>query len=47
MPMRMTGMYSGLDTETIISELVNAKSVKDDKLNKDKENKQKYITEHP
>ncbi|MBR5356976.1 MAG: flagellar filament capping protein FliD [Lachnospiraceae bacterium] len=36
MPMRMTGMYSGLDTETIISELVKAKSVKVDKLNKDK-----------
>jgi len=32
----MTGMYSGLDTETIISELVNAKSVKVDKLNKEK-----------
>ena len=36
MAMRMTGMYSGLDTETIISELVNAKSVKVEKLKKDK-----------
>ena len=36
MTMRMTGMYSGLDTETIISELVKAKSVKVETLKKDK-----------
>lgn len=36
MTMRLTGMYSGLETETIIQELVKAKSVKVDKLNKEK-----------
>ena len=32
MAIRVTGMYSGLDTESIISELVSAKSVKKQKL---------------
>lgn len=32
MPIRITGMNSGLDTESIISELVKAKSVKKDSL---------------
>lgn len=32
MPIRITGMNSGLDTETIISELVKAKSTKKDNL---------------
>ena len=32
MPIRITGMNSGLDTESIITELVKAKSVKKDKL---------------
>lgn len=32
MPIRITGMNSGLDTESIISELVKAKSVKKDNL---------------
>lgn len=32
MPIRITGMNSGLDTESIISELVKAKSAKKDKL---------------
>ena len=36
MPMRLTGMYSGLDTETIIKELVKAKSAKVDSIKKDK-----------
>ena len=36
MTMRITGMNSGLDTEAIISELVKAKRVKVDKLNKNK-----------
>lgn len=36
MPMRITGTYSGLDTDTIISELVKAKSAKVDKLKKAK-----------
>ncbi len=35
MPMRVTGMMSGLDTETIIQELVSAKRVKVDKLKKE------------
>ncbi|MCM1231311.1 MAG: flagellar filament capping protein FliD [Ruminococcus flavefaciens] len=35
MPMRVTGMMSGLDTETIIQELVSAKQVKVDKLKKE------------
>ena len=30
MPIRITGMNSGLDTESIITELVKAKSVKKD-----------------
>lgn len=34
MPMRVTGMYSGLDTETIIQELVAAKRTKVDDLKK-------------
>ena len=32
MPIRITGMNSGLDTESIITELVKAKSVKKDDL---------------
>ena len=36
MTMRITGMNSGLDTESIITELVKAKRVKVDKLNKNK-----------
>ena len=32
MPIRITGMNSGLDTESIITELVKAKSVKKDEL---------------
>ena len=32
MPIRITGMNSGLDTESIISELVKAKSAKKDDL---------------
>lgn len=32
MAIRVTGMYSGLDTESIISELVSAKSIKKQKL---------------
>ena len=32
MAMRMTGMNSGLDTESIITELIKAKSVKKDNL---------------
>ena len=36
MPMRLSGMYSGLDTEGIIKELVKAKSIKVDKVKKDK-----------
>ena len=32
MPIRITGMNSGLDTESIITELVKAKSVKKDSL---------------
>ncbi len=35
MPIRITGMYSGLDTEAIISELVSAQSVKKSKYVKD------------
>ncbi|MDE6975306.1 MAG: flagellar filament capping protein FliD [Lachnospiraceae bacterium] len=35
MPMRVTGMMSGLDTETIIQELVSAKQIKVDKLKKE------------
>ena len=34
MPMRVSGMYSGLDTETIISELVAVKQTKVDDLKK-------------
>lgn len=34
MPMRITGMYSGLDTESIIQELVAAKKTKVDSLKK-------------
>lgn len=34
MPLRMTGMYSGLDTDTIIQELVSAKRTKVDKQKK-------------
>lgn len=34
MPMRITGMYSGLDTESIIQELVAAKQTKVDSLKK-------------
>ena len=36
MPIRITGMNSGLDTESIITELVKAKSVKKDSLVKAK-----------
>ncbi|MBO4824269.1 MAG: flagellar filament capping protein FliD [Lachnospiraceae bacterium] len=36
MPMRLSGMYSGLDTESIIKELVKAKSTKVDKVKKEK-----------
>lgn len=36
MPTRITGMYSGLDTESLIQELVKARSKKVEKLNKDK-----------
>lgn len=36
MPMRLSGMYSGLDTESIIQELVKAKSAKTEKLKKEK-----------
>ncbi|MCR5279779.1 MAG: flagellar filament capping protein FliD [Lachnospiraceae bacterium] len=36
MTMRLTGMYSGLDTETIIQELVKARSTKVDTVKKDK-----------
>ena len=36
MPMRLSGMYSGLDTEGIIKELVKAKSLKVDNIKKDK-----------
>ncbi len=36
MAMRITGMYSGLDTESIIQELVKAKSVKVETVKKDK-----------
>lgn len=36
MTMRITGMYSGLDTESIIQELVKARSTKVEKLKKDK-----------
>ena len=36
MPMRLTGMYSGLDTENVIKELVKAKSTKVDKIKKEK-----------
>ena len=32
MPIRITGMNSGLDTESIITELVKAKSAKKDEL---------------
>ena len=35
MPIRITGMYSGLDTESIISELVSAQSVKKNKYVKE------------
>lgn len=35
MPMRVSGMYSGLDTETIISELVAVKQTKVDDLKKE------------
>ena len=34
MPLRITGMYSGLDTDTIIQELVSAKRTKVDKQKK-------------
>ena len=34
MPMRVTGMYSGLDTESIIQELVSAKQTKVDDAKK-------------
>ena len=33
---RVTGMYSGLDTESLIQDLIRAKSKKVEKLNKDK-----------
>ncbi len=36
MTMRLSGMYSGLDTESIIKELVKAKSLKVDKVKKEK-----------
>lgn len=36
MPMRLSGMYSGLDTESIIQELVKAKSTKVEKYKKEK-----------
>ena len=36
MPMRLTGMYSGLDTDSVIKELVKAKSAKVDKAKKEK-----------
>ena len=36
MPMRLTGMYSGLDTDSVIKELVKAKSTKVDKAKKSK-----------
>ncbi len=36
MPNRITGMYSGLDTESLIKELVKAKSVKVDNTKKEK-----------
>ena len=35
MAIRITGMYSGLDTESIISELVSAQSYKKNKLVKE------------
>ena len=34
MTIRITGMNSGLDTETIISELVSAQSAKDNSIKK-------------
>ena len=34
MAMRMTGMYSGMDTESIIQELVSAKRTKVDDVKK-------------
>ena len=37
MAMRVTGMFSGLQTESIISELVSAKSEKVTKLKNDKQ----------
>lgn len=36
MPMRLTGMYSGLDTDSVIQELVKARSAKVDKAKKEK-----------
>lgn len=36
MPNRITGMYSGLDTESLIRDLVKARSAKVDKLKKEK-----------
>jgi len=36
MAMRLTGMYSGLDTDSVIQELVQAKSIKVDNLKKEK-----------
>ena len=35
MSIRITGMYSGLDTESIITQLASAQSVKKNKLVKD------------
>ena len=41
MAMRLTGMYSGLDTDTIIQELVAAKRTKvDDKTKEQKKRKE-------
>ena len=34
MPIRITGMYSGLDTESIINELASAQSMKVNSLKK-------------
>ncbi|MCR5117575.1 MAG: flagellar hook protein, partial [Lachnospiraceae bacterium] len=36
MPTRVTGMFSGLDTETLIQDLVKAKRKKNETLSKDK-----------
>ena len=44
MPIRITGMNSGLDTESIITELVKAQKTKSEKIKKNQSNHTWYRT---